>query len=49
MKVKLIAISILALGISAYMLKDNFNLGATGKYYSEETQLYLPKDLEATL
>lgn len=39
----------LALGISACIVKDDFTLETTDKYYSEETQLYLPEDLEATL
>lgn len=47
MKVKLMAAGILALGISAYTLNVNFNF--KDKYYSEATELYLPKDLEATI
>lgn len=49
MKLKWIAGGALLLGVSAYTLKENFALEVANKRYSEETQLYLPEDLEATL
>jgi hypothetical protein len=49
MKIKIIVVGILALGISAYVANNDYKLAATDKYYSEQTNLYLPEDLEATL
>ncbi len=49
MRVVWIGLAALALGISAYTLKNDLVSSTANKYYSEETQLYLPEDLEATI
>ncbi len=49
MRVVWIGLGALALGISAYTLKNDLVSSTANKYYSEETQLYLPEDLEATV
>jgi putative membrane-bound dehydrogenase-like protein len=48
-KFKWIAAGAVLVGVSAYTLKDNFALEVANKRFSEETQLYLPEDLEATV
>lgn len=49
MKTKIIAIAAAVAVVSGYTLKKNLDLKLPEKYLSEETQLFLPPDLEATL
>lgn len=49
MKFKWISAGVLLIGITAIGTVSDPGLELEKKYYSEETQLYLPEDLEATL
>ncbi|MGV3640940.1 MAG: PVC-type heme-binding CxxCH protein [Adhaeribacter sp.] len=48
-RMKWAAAGALLLGVSAYTLKDDFAIKVANKSFSEDTQLYLPDDLEATV
>ena len=49
MKVKWLAAGFLFTGISAFTLKNDFELKLKEKYFRKKPILYLPEDLEATL
>jgi len=49
MRTKLIAIAAAVVVVSGYTLKKNAGLKLEDKYQSDQTQLFLPGDLEATL
>lgn len=49
MKIKIFAIAAAVAVVSGYTLKKNLDLKLPEKYLSDETQLFLPDDLEGTL